>query len=223
MAMFIEKANLTYVSVPKCACSSLKRAFHEVNTGEKFRVVKIDGKKRSVHNAYGSPAFRVVEKALRTGEYKGDLMAVLRNPIDRLVSCYTHKVVRREWLKRVEPGEMAKRGLSPEPDFEAFVERLADYQAVSPVILRHSRPLTFFLGAEPKRYARLFDMAQLPEFIALVNARAGTQVALGHKNKSKQDMEPVVSAQVAKKIDEVFATDHDVFGAYFNASRKELA
>lgn len=223
MAMFLEKAKLTYVSVPKCACSSLKRVCHEANTGEPFRKVGEDGVKRSIHGVYGSPRFRRVRRGLKDGRFGGDLIAVVRNPLDRILSCYTNKVADKGCLRTADASEFARLDVPQEPDLATFVDNLEAYREISPEVRRHSQPLTWFLGRQPGRYLSLFDMSRLQDFVELVNERAASQVVLSHYNPSPNAVRiSTVAPAVAQKVDTIFAEDHEIFGAYFEPSRKSV-
>ncbi len=103
------------------------------------------------------------------------------------------------------------------PSIDNFVDLLPHYQAVSGTIRNHSRPLSYSLGPDPAFFDRLFPMSQLPEMVEYVADRIGKVPTLPHNNKSgKTSLEiPQVALDRNKqKIEDIYAEDLDIFGAY---------
>ena len=57
MSVFLWKKNLTYVSIPKVACTSIKHMFFEIENGRPFQPFKISGQFWHIHNFYRGYAF----------------------------------------------------------------------------------------------------------------------------------------------------------------------
>lgn len=217
MAIYIEKANLTYLSVPKCACTSVKQFCDEVNTGKPF---KIGPNGKTVHDVHPALNFEIVERGIAEGKMGGDLIAVLRHPVDRIVSCFTDKVSRVRAIATKSQAEATARGLPVQPDLETFVNNLEAYQDVSQMINNHSRPLRYFLGDDPKRFSRFFHLDQIDDLRAMINQRAGTSVTTElHKNSSPDAKRPHVTPEIKKAIEMLYAEELEIFGAYFPASK----
>ncbi|MEO9684963.1 MAG: sulfotransferase family 2 domain-containing protein [Tateyamaria sp.] len=212
MTMHISKANVTYVSVPKCACSTLKHFGHEVENGVAYDP---EASGNDVHSLYRSINMTVLQDGNTNVE---NMFAVVRHPVDRIVSAYSDKIARRDLLTKNEKvrGKLVELGLSTQPDFDLFVERLADYRASSPMINHHTRPLSFFLGTSPEKFEKIFGMHQIAEFCAEVNARAGTSVDVKHVNKKKNVAKKFeVTDNARNVISQAYAEDLSVFGDYF--------
>lgn len=212
MTMHISRANVTYVSVPKCACSTLKHFGHEVENGVAFDPREAGS---DVHSLYRSISMTVLQEA--DGNFE-NMFAVVRHPVDRIVSAYADKVARRDLLTKNEKvrGRLVELGLPARPDFDLFVERLDDYRASSPMINHHTRPLSFFLGTSPEKFEKVFGMHQIAEFCAEINARAGTSVVVKHVNNKKSAAKKLeVTENTRDVISQAYAEDLSVFGDYF--------
>ncbi|MBT0959205.1 sulfotransferase family 2 domain-containing protein [Alphaproteobacteria bacterium KMM 3653] len=220
MPVHLWKQKVSYVSVPKCACSSVKHLFFEIENGYAFRNMTVNGERFTVHGLYESVPFEALDLP-RIADHH--IYAVVRHPVDRIVSCYRDKVARRNTMDR--PGVLARlkaANLNPAPDLETFVRNLEGYRAASPMIRRHSHKLSFFLGTDPARYAGLYDISQLEDMASDVLARTGAEVPLQHRNRTTgTSVDEPVSASVRALIEEDFASDLDIFGSSICPSRIE--
>lgn len=217
MSVVVEKAGLSYVSVPKCACTALKLFCYEVQNGRSFADDNPGQSPHRIHKMFPSRPFR----ALKDEDWpKGDLIAVVRDPVARIYSLYTNKVLKVRALEKEPAEKLAEFGLESLPDFETFVERLDDYNTVSGIVQGYSRPLRRYLGTRADRFAALFDMSDLGAFAALVNDRAGTTVTLGTENNtSKLKRDDAISGAAREMIETRFETDYAYFGHVFKNGR----
>lgn len=221
MTVYVPKAGLTYLSVPKCACSSLKHFCFEVEHGGTFESLGKDLGLGQLHQTFVSQRFTRFMSRLNAGEYGGDLVAVIRNPIDRLLSCYTNKVIKAGVLKSLDVDELRGDGLSVEPDFDRFINDLEGYRSHSKVIERHTRPLSYYLGTDPTLYYRIFDISEVAGFAELVNTRAGTNVALRHLHRADHANHSTrVTLQTIREIKSHMGEDEAIFEPYMTPSNR---
>ena len=221
MTVYVKKAGLTYISVPKCGCSSLKHLCFEIEHDAPFGDLKESLGLDRLHRAFASQRFRRFLSRRQAGDYGGDLVTVIRNPVDRLLSCYTNKVVKALALHDADQGALRTEGLSPDPDFDAFIANLDSYRALSKVVERHSRPLSYFLGDDPAQYVRIFDISDIADFAHLVNTRAGTHVPLQHLHRADASNHSTrVTHETARAIETYMADDYETFGNYMKPSNR---
>ena len=216
MAMYVHNADLTYVSVPKCACSSLKRFCYEVDNGHPFPEPDqtVEGwQQHTVHKRWSSHRWEYVAKLRRQGSFRGGLIALIREPVARLVSCYRSKF---SALRNIPAEDLKRHDLAPTPDFPTFVDRLRDYQALARPIMHHSRPLSYFMGQSAEEFEKIFDISDIREMCANINRAAGTEVELGHFNSSNTGriLEVRMTDAVAARINSLYQEDLDLFGAF---------
>lgn len=129
---------LVYIPIPKNACSSLKHALYEIEFGTRFDYdlhrqwgyVDIHDYYRKRNRAFTSPrALMAMGDAFR--------FAIVRDPVQRLISCYGNRVVDLGDLKKTKAA-LEKAGLPLEPDLNTFVLKLTQYRRANKSIRHHS-------------------------------------------------------------------------------------
>ncbi|MEM9230459.1 MAG: sulfotransferase family 2 domain-containing protein [Pseudomonadota bacterium] len=215
MTAYLWNDNLTYVSVPKCACSSMKHFFFETINGFRFQNFRDkDDKLITVHRFFQSVPFEKLPHAKIAKHFK---MALVRKPIDRIFSCYQDKVLNHGALKKAaerNPETMA--GLNPEPTFEEFVRHLARYRMVSTLIRDHTETLSHFLGNDPHYFDLVADISESDRISDHVIRVTGTAATLPHRNRTGSSGKlNGVSAEAISLANEMFAEDERVFGMFF--------
>ena len=212
MPIVLKPAKLAYYPVPKAACSSLKALFFEIENGRRFEDYHASGQLRRVHDvAYGSPAFQH-KFMLQYRDY--DNICVVRDPVDRVVSCYADRVVKRGELSEQHLTSWAiAQGAVPDPDFETFVDRIGLYMLFSANIHHHTAPLWHYLGPAPDFYTRIFTMADLEAMSAFIRERTGSQVRLGRDNPADRTGVTPTSKDV-DRIRRAYQVDYALFAAW---------
>ncbi|MGB2073601.1 MAG: sulfotransferase family 2 domain-containing protein [Henriciella sp.] len=93
MPVEIKNTDLVYIPSPKVATTSLKYFLFEVNEGQKFDDVHGDNKATHIHNhadGFGAVLFSKLDMQALAGKRR---ISVIRDPLDRLISCYKNRVV----------------------------------------------------------------------------------------------------------------------------------
>ncbi|MEX0906077.1 MAG: sulfotransferase family 2 domain-containing protein [Balneolaceae bacterium] len=137
---------LLYIPVPKNACTSIKQALHYIEFGRLFDT------SRDVHAAY-TDIHDYYKKQPEAFTSINDLkevknlvrFAVVRDPLERLISCYRNRVVQLGDL-HADAGTLEKINLPAEPDLNTFILNLRKYRKASKSIEHHSRPQSSFFG-----------------------------------------------------------------------------
>lgn len=215
MCIHLADYKVSYFAVPKCACTSLKTMFFEVENGFEWRKFKANGKDFWVHNAYPTLEF---EAARRNAPNENWKFAVLRNPMDRLVSCYRNRVMRGRGQKQLQSRspELVAKGLNTKPDFGTFVAEYDTFCALSSDIKGHSRPLSYFLGRDPSYYDRLFRLSELKELMTELGHRITNLPQLMHlQTRGAETWVGEITDGTRNRIRELFDEDYKLFGAHF--------
>lgn len=212
--MYLQNEQLTYVSVPKCACSSVKLFLFHIENGFRFKPFTVDGTRYRIHSLSTSLSFADLPHEDIKTHVK---FAIVRDPLSRVLSCYEDKILSGEAFRNNAAAAKARAaGLELVPSFEAFVDKLEMFQQVSPVVHRHSQLLSFYLGNQPEWYDRIFDISALGEMRDFVCAHTGTSVALPHKNKTTKVVDrAAISGATKDKINSLFANDIELYGKWF--------
>ena len=152
---------LIYIPIPKNACTSIKHALHEIEFGKTFNASQNEYSRFKSHHDYynkRSDAFTGInELQNKTGYFR---FTVVRDPVERLLSCYRNRVVDLGDLKSSKSALISK-GLPPEPDLNTFIRYLKRYRKINKSIEHHSRPQSRFLGGTLRYFDRVYPMEQL--------------------------------------------------------------
>ena len=191
---------VSYFSVPKCACTSLKMMFFELENGFAFREFSINGNWLHIHKFYISKQFEESRKVTRGNTFK---FTVIRSPQARILSCFQHWVASENGRKSfLHIGDKIKARNAPvTPNWEEFVDHLETYRGLLPGIEHHSQPLSYFLGTDPDYFTKIYNLKQLPDMVQDLDKISGKKVNLQHYNVSEAPIEiPVTSEETKKKI-----------------------
>lgn len=210
MGIAIPKHRLHYTPVPKAACSSIKSLLYFIENGEFFRNSVRSGRVFHIHNYYHTRPFSPMPPAQQARFWK---FAVVRDPVRRLLSCYSNRVRHyNELSEKHISAESIASGATPNPSLEEFVEKLELYMRASESIRHHAMPQAHFLGDSAAYYDRIFQMNELKDLEQELGDRVGTPLTLPHEQIggiriSISDL----SASAIDKIRQFYARDYDVF------------
>lgn len=223
MAIFIEKFKIAYFPVPKIACTSLKDLFFrlENNLGNSAGVcgdpvwpLLINGEKINIHTLYQTKNFGAIDLT-KYSEYQK--FAIVRHPVDRLVSCWRNRVIRyKELSSECIQNEIGNLQVAPpDPDFEEFVDKLHVYRRMKS-IKHHTDLMANFLGTDVSVYTKIFRLDQISEFKEHINGLTGLDLKLNHLQTAPA-INPNLSTRLIEKIERIYRVDFDTFGYLFEA------
>lgn len=190
MAIRIEKANLAYFPVPKVACTTLKKFCYEVINGRPFVDGEASGQKRNIHIHNHDHDYASVEYAeLNLSDFEDMIRAaVVRDPISRILSAYSNRVLQQKELsaQKINQDLARELGVSADPDLNTFVVKIDDYRKLSNSIRHHTEPHTSFLGPSLSYFSHVFPIEQIDGFRDLVNRLSGSSLVLHREQRSSQ-------------------------------------
>ena len=205
---------LSYFSVPKCACTSLKHFFFTIENGFAFRDYQANGRPMHIHNAvYQSDAFEAYPHKRIADHWK---IAVVRDPLERVLSCFSNRVLHHRELERIELSEEDReRGLTREPDLTTFVKNLERYMDIAPTIAHHAGSLTHYLGRDAAYFDRIYSMDELGALVDEVAARVGAVPELQSLQRGGPKFR-VSDLALAEQdhLRRLYAEDYDIFGKF---------
>lgn len=216
MPICLPDKNLAIFTAPKAGSTSIKQHCHTLLFGAPFiRQRRADGTMAHIHHRFPNPLFN----AVRHSEIETlDRFALLRNPVERVLSCHSNRVVFYKQLseKHLSAAAIAA-GAVPDPDLETFIDRLDCYMQQSSVIAHHTRGLVEHFGTEPHYFTRLFRFDQIDALAGEIAARFGQDLPLGRyqdggQRAARSALRP---AQIAR-IQTLYAKDYAVFGAWLD-------
>ena len=213
MTVHLWDHKLSYVSIPKVACTSIKRMFFEIENGRRFEPFKINGQDMHIHKLYPRMSFSDLPHARMANNTR---LTLVRDPIKRLLSCYSNRVVHYKELSLKKAGPALKKaGLKPNPDLSLFLERFEDYRAASYSIKHHSRPMVALIGRDPAYYDEVYSLAQIDAFAERVGKIVGRPVQLPHGQTGGPKISPdVLTTAQVDFIRNYYAEDYAIWGKY---------
>lgn len=164
----LSEQKLIYIPIPKNACTSTKQMLHRIEFGREFDTTRpVNDPYVDIHDYYKKRegAFTGTEDLNSLTDY--NRFAIIRNPVERLISCYRNRVIDLGDLK-TDASSLHKYGLSATPDLNTFVMNLKKYRKASKSIEHHSRPQSAFLGDTLRYLDYVFpieDLDRLQQFL----------------------------------------------------------
>jgi Sulfotransferase family len=232
MALAIPAYKLAYTPIPKVACTSIKRAWYALANGHPFTRRSLRGRLAggSIHRVYRSTGFDAAEMARLADHWK---VAVVRDPAARILSAYSSKVSRRDFLTKhardrrspFGPLRARMRGDGPlpadlplRPGLDEFVLRLDDYRAAFGVIRNHTQPSGYYLGADLSAFDAIYRIDQIDDMAAEVSARSGQTFRVPKENTSPDVLKATVddlSPEAFATLMERLAPDYELLAEFF--------
>jgi len=213
LAIVLKKFGLSIMLVPKGASTSIKHLAFEIENGYPFKPYVVNSRKRFIHQLYHSRMFNADKD---TVNWNGDVFAVIRDPVDRILSCHSNRVMHYGELDSIALTDEDKElGVEARPSFELFIEHLDRYRQLSDKIKHHSLPMEKFLGNRADRYTRIFDSADLTELWEDLRQRVGTLPEVPHEQTGGADKkERTISKATLDRIYQIFANDYEAYGGF---------
>lgn len=223
--MVSHRHRIVYVSVPKVACSSLKYMMHRLETGRDYDAEAPHpdgGLWGHIHRHHPSTLFDRIDWAQYDGYWR---FAVIRDPVKRLLSCYTDKILGQKVLHHQPPKPWRPQAahdlwarLDKDPSLDTFFLNIMDYREASGPIRRHTLPAWKFLGTDLGHYDRVYRIEELDQLQRDLSARIGEDVTLPRRNTSTHrrgadDLSPPALARLRKYC----RRDYDLMAGYYAA------
>lgn len=217
LVVTVDKIKVAYFPVPKAANTSMKHLLHSIKTGEGFTTIKDEatGAIRHIHKEYKTPKFSTINP----DDYqKFFRIAIVRDPVDRVVSAWRNRVMHHKELEGENIAErMASLGLRKTPTLQEFVDRLSEYRNVSKSISIHTDPLTDFLGKDEKYYNLIFNISDSQQIEAFFSTLTGEQKKLPRKQMGGPPADrSELTGELIKKLEEIYGDDYRVFGKFLS-------
>lgn len=184
MAIEIPAYNIAYMALPKAGCTTVKQALAQIDPDFDTKAAGLELDPIDlVHRVYQTKRFRPHRWELYDqGWWR---FCVVRDPLKRIISCYTNRVVE---MKELHNSRNLLRGrinlpMDPDPDF--FFQNLQRYRDASSTMRHHLFPAWLFLGQGIERYERIYPIEELDQLIDDLETRTGQTIKRGVHNKTK--------------------------------------
>ena len=225
MTAIIPELKLIYISIPKCACTSLKNCMFYLENKHEYKPIKNNGKILDVHRLYPSTYFDKFIKKLENINYdisEYTKICLIRDPIKRFISAYTNRV---KYHKELSKKVISEYNLDPDmadPTFNKFVKNYFVYKKVRSI--KHHTDLMYkFIGENPSFFDEVFNLNNINEISVFLKNKYGVEYNMpklqtGGGGSESIDLEDIKinRPKIYTKIQEITSKDYEIFSKYLN-------
>lgn len=191
----VDAYKIAYQALPKAGCSSVKEALARVDPA-----VPIPPEDEIGHMTWHAiyPTIRFRPQRWRPYEApEWFTFCVVRDPVKRLLSCFTDRVVQKRDLVN-SPKVRASDTLTTDPDPDFFFQNLVAYRQASSSIKHHSLGADLFTGRDFSKYSRVYKTSDLGQLGMDLSERVGKAVIIPRSNSSpmKLDLDDLAPATI---------------------------
>jgi len=186
MVIAVKAHRIAYMALPKAGCSTVKAALAQVDPDTTVP----EGEAADVmtwHRLYPTMRFRPHRWKAYDDWWR---FCVVRDPLKRLLSVYTNRVVGMRELHNCRKILRGRVDLPMDPDPDFFFQNLRAYVDAASVIKHHVLPAWLFLGPDLGRYDRIYRTSELALFGEELAERTGCRVTIARENRSETRLGP---------------------------------
>lgn len=185
MVISVQAYKIAYMALPKAACSSVKAMLAQIDP-EVTVPPEDEINTNTWHSIY--PTRRFSPK--RWGKFNDFWrFCVVRDPAQRLMSCYTNRVVQLRALHNSRKMQSGRFDLPKDPDPDFFFQNLGTYRRASSVINHHALGSFHFLGYAPLDFDKVYKMENLADLTADLSDRTDQVIEVKHENRSTSKLD----------------------------------
>ncbi|MGR3378486.1 sulfotransferase family 2 domain-containing protein [Salipiger abyssi] len=212
MVIAVDAHRIAYMALPKAGCSTVKAALARIDPA----VTLPPEDQRDVmtwHRIYPTRRFRPHRWERYETYWR---FCVVRDPLKRLLSVYTNRVVEFRDLHNCRKILRGRVDLPKDPDPDFFFQNLRAYVQASSAIKHHAMPAWLFLGPDLRRYDRIYRTAELSRFGQDLAERTAQPVDIAQENSSTArlglaDLRPETQAAIRDYLDDEYGYLSDFF------------
>jgi hypothetical protein len=179
----VEAHKIAYMALPKAACSSVKKALASIDENVvESALPEFEYDYDKWHSIYPTQRFRPHRWEVVPDDWFS--FTVIRDPVKRLMACYTNRVLERGELKHSRKIKNGVFDLPVEPDPDFFFQNLEGYRQASSAVKHHSMHTWLFTGPDLNVYKKVYTTEKLGNLVVDLNQWTKTSVKIGLENKS---------------------------------------
>ncbi len=125
---------------------------------------------------------------------------VVRDPLKRLLSLYTDRIIKRRDLSRCKTILRGQADLAIDPDPDYFFENFDAYVRASSVVKHHGLPMEVFTGTDLTVYDRIYRIEELGALAKDLAKVTGKTPTLKRRNQSKSKLDFSDLGKQAKEV-----------------------
>ncbi|MBY6005982.1 sulfotransferase family protein [Salipiger bermudensis] len=180
MVIAVKAHRIAYMALPKAGCSTVKAALAQVDPEVALPETGTPDVMRW-HRLYPTRRFRPHRWEAYDGWWR---FCVVRDPLTRLLSLYTNRVVEMRELHNCRKILRGRVALPTDPDPDFFFQNLRAYIRAASTVKHHALPAWLFLGHDLGRYDRIYRTDELARLGADLAERTRCPVRIARENAS---------------------------------------
>lgn len=150
----------------------------EIENGFAFKNYTVQGKAFDSNTLLVNDRFRLTD---HDAIASFDRIALVRDPVRRLLSAYSNRVqYYRELSVEAVGAKLEELCLQADPGIDVFMRNISAYMQCSKSIARHFALQERFVGRDKSYFARVFKIEQLDEFVDYMNATYSANATFPH-------------------------------------------
>jgi len=206
MTIAVERFLLAYKPVPKAACSSVKAGLALIDERINVELDDLAQNNKHIHAIYPTDRFH---RRRWKGFRDHFRFTVVRDPIKRLLSVYTNRVVSKGELSNSPKLRGVRDRLPVDPDPDFFFQNLTEYMTLSSTIKHHALHTYHFTGRDLSVYSKIYRTSDLPDLADDLGEITGAKVSIPRFNSSGEplrfdDLGPKTRRKIMKYLDPEF-------------------
>lgn len=216
MVVHLKEHDLLVLTLAKGGGTTLKAFLYEIDFGEPF-IYTDENRVQGPYRYYPAKDFVDIPDEAKASRHR---LAMVRDPVDRVLSCYRDKVVRGVYLGGLRRGQLAEAGLPELPDLEEFIARLHEYRKVSLNLWGHTKTAITCFGDQPDWLTEIFDMSELQRIAHRIEEITGRTATLDHHNKTAEAGEKTtISRSAYDLLMEFYDEEYSLYGPWMIAEK----
>ncbi|SPH21549.1 hypothetical protein ASD8599_02301 [Ascidiaceihabitans donghaensis] len=183
----VEAHKIAYMALPKAACSSIKKALATIDPAVKVdELADTEYDYDKWHMVYPTQRFRPHRWSALDPDWFG--FTVVRDPVKRLMACYTNRVVERGELKNSRKIKNGAYNLPVDPDPDFFFQNLDAYKKAASVIKHHAMHTWLFTGPDLSVYKKVYPTEKLGALAKDLSDWTNAPFEIGRENTSSMTL-----------------------------------
>ena len=224
MSAIIPELKLLYISVPKCACTSLKNCMYFLENKDNFKTYKNNGQYIDIHKLYQSSYFDIYIKKIQK---KYDIstftkICLIRDPIKRFISAYTNRVKHHKELSVKVMKSLDLTNDMADPNFYKFVNNFNIYKKVRS-IKHHTDSISKYIGTEPSFYDKIYNIENIDEISVFLKDKYNIDYQIprlqtGGGGSESIDLNTIKEERpnIYEKLQRITSSDYKIYSEFLN-------
>jgi hypothetical protein len=213
----LQKQQLIYIPVPKNGCTTIKQAFYRMEFGTLFDSDQPGFEPfEDIHDYYKRREAAFTDKDLLRANNEFTRFAVIRDPVDRLISCYRNRVIDLGDLEG-NRAPLKKQGLSSSPDINTFVLNLRKYRKANKSIEHHSRPQSAFFSGTLSYLDKIYPIEKLDELQIFLKSYKPALTFLSRKSGGTSFSVSDLSEEALRHAVNFYRQDYRLLSKFYRA------